>query len=284
MHLGYMTWGMPTVPIDVALRHLADLGYDGVEITVIPGYTTDLALLDGPERRRIAQMLKDLKLALPAVAGHTPFLTDTADQYAANLDRLKRTVDLCVDWAQDDGPPVLDTTVGGKPGEWDARKHDLVARIQELAEYAAGRGVVLAIEHHVASILDTPAIVVELIDLVDRDNVKVNFDISHFNVIGVPIEESVAAVAPLSVHTHIKDERGLKPDYEFLIPGEGVFDYVTFLKAMRRHGYEGFISPEISIMVQRRPNYDPMDAAAVTYRVVAKAFEDANIERFTIDD
>ncbi|RME55855.1 MAG: sugar phosphate isomerase/epimerase, partial [Caldilineae bacterium] len=35
MKLGYSTWGMPTVPVDVALRHLADLGYDGVELTVL---------------------------------------------------------------------------------------------------------------------------------------------------------------------------------------------------------------------------------------------------------
>ncbi len=279
MKLGYMTWGMPTVPADVALRHLADLGYDGVELTVIPGYTTDLALLDSSERRRIADLLSELNLALPAVAGHTPLLTDTAAQYAANLDRLKRTVDLCVDWAQDDGPPVLDTTVGGKPGEWDARKDQLVERVQEIAEYAAGRGVVLAVEHHVGSVLDTPQITVELIERVGMDNVRVNFDISHFNVIGIPIEESVAMIAPFTVHTHVKDERGLKPDYEFLIPGEGTFDYVTYLKAMRRYGYEGFISPEISIMVQRRPHYDPMDAATVTYRVLSKAFEDAGIER-----
>jgi inosose dehydratase len=274
-----MTWGMPTVPVDVALRHLAELGYDGVELTVIPGYTTDLDLLDNPERRRILDLLARYNLALPGVAGHTPLLTDNAEQWAQNLDRLKRTVDLCVDWAQDGGPPVLDTTVGGKPEEWETRKDLLVARIQELASYAQSRGVVLAIEHHVGSILNTPQVTVALIEQVGMDNVKVNFDISHFNVLGIPIEESVATVAPYTVHTHVKDERGLAPDFEFLIPGEGVFDYITYLKAMRRHGYEGFISPEISIMVQRRPDYDPMAAAAITYQVLAQAFVDAGIER-----
>ena len=37
MKLGYSSWGMPTVPIDQAIRYLAELGYDGIEICVLPG-------------------------------------------------------------------------------------------------------------------------------------------------------------------------------------------------------------------------------------------------------
>ena len=40
MKIGYSTWGMPNVPIDEALEHLAGLGFAGVEPTVIRGYTT----------------------------------------------------------------------------------------------------------------------------------------------------------------------------------------------------------------------------------------------------
>ena len=35
--LSYSTWGMPEVPIDVAVEHCAGLGFDGLELTVIPG-------------------------------------------------------------------------------------------------------------------------------------------------------------------------------------------------------------------------------------------------------
>ncbi len=67
MKIGYCTWGMPTVPADVFIPFLARLGYDGVELTVIPGYTTELSVLDATERRRIATMLKDHQLELPAI-------------------------------------------------------------------------------------------------------------------------------------------------------------------------------------------------------------------------
>ena len=89
----------------------------------------------------------------------------------------------------------------------------------------------------------------------------------------------VAALAPHTVHTHVKDERGVVPNFEFLIPGEGEFDYVAYLHAMREHGCDDYITAEISIMVQRRPGYDPLAAAEQTYVTLARAFEQAGIAR-----
>ena len=45
MKIGYSTWGMPKLPVDTALAHLARLGFDGVELTVIPGFSTELDTL-----------------------------------------------------------------------------------------------------------------------------------------------------------------------------------------------------------------------------------------------
>jgi sugar phosphate isomerase/epimerase len=279
MKLGYCTWGMPTVPVDTFIPFLARLGYDGVELTVIPGYTTELSLLDAAERRRIARMLRDHHLELPAIAGHTHMVERDPDTAARHWARLAATVDLALDWAIDGAPPAIDTTVGGTPEQWDVLKPLMVERVGALVRYGEQRGVVIAIEPHVGSMLDTPDRVLELLDAIDSPFLKLNFDISHFNVMGIPIAESVGALARHTVHTHVKDERGVVPHYEFLIPGEGEFDYVAYLQAMREHGYAGFITAEISIMVQRRPGYDPLAAAEQTYRTLARAFEQAGIAR-----
>ena len=79
MKIGYCTWGMPTVPVDTMIPFLARTGYDGVELTVIPGYTTALDALDGAERRRIARMLKDHHLELPAIAAQTSMVERDPD-------------------------------------------------------------------------------------------------------------------------------------------------------------------------------------------------------------
>jgi len=279
MKLGYCTWGMPSVPVDTFIPFLARLGYDGIELTVIPGYTTELSLLDAAERRRIARMLKDHHLALPAIAGHTTMIERDPDTAELHWARLTAAVDLALDWAQDGAPPAVDTTVGGTPEQWEDLKPLMIERVGALVRYGEQRGVVIAIEPHVGSMLDTPDRVLELLDAIPSPNLKLNFDISHFNVMGIPIAESVAALAGHTVHTHVKDERGVVPNYQFLIPGEGEFDYVAYLHAMREHGYSGFITAEISIMVQRRPGYDPLAAAEQTYLTLARAFEQAGIAR-----
>ena len=86
-------------------------------------------------------------------------------------------------------------------------------------------------------------------------------------------------LAPLSLHTHVKDERGIAPDHAFLIPGEGEMDYPRYLTLMRDAGYDGHIVVEISIMVQARSDFDGLAAATQSHTVLSRAFERAEIER-----
>lgn len=279
MKLGYSTWGMPKVPVDEALAHLAGLGFDGVELTVIPGYTTELIKLDAVERSRIRRLLEKHHLILPAIAAHSSLLSDDTATHAANMARLKGAVDLAVELAQEDIMPVVNTTPGGKPEEWDTIRDLLVERTRELVEYAQARSVTIAIEPHVSAVINTPEKVLQLLELVDSPYLKVNFDISHFDIVGLTIQDTVAALAPHTAHTHVKDQRGRVPNYEFLIPGEGDFDYLNYLKAMQAHGYDGFITVEVSVMVQRRPDYDPFAAATLSYETLSRAFIEAGIPR-----
>ena len=279
MKLGYSTWGMPKVPIDRALEHLSSLGYDGVELTVIPGYTTELSTLDAEERGRIKRLFRQYRLALPAIAAHSSLLESDPDRHAANVAWLKSAIDLAVDLTPGTDPPAVNTTPGGRPDGWEETREVLVERTQELLEYASARGVTLAMEPHVGACIDRPDRMVWLIERVDSPFLKVNFDISHFDVMGMTIEETVPVLAPLSIHTHVKDQRGRHPDFEFLIPGEGPFDYVRYLEAMRSAGYTGFITVEVSMMVQRRTDYDPYAAADLSYQTLSSAFEKAGIER-----
>ena len=279
MNLGYSTWGMPTVPIDVAIPHIAQLGFDGMELAVGPRFITELSTLNAAERKRIAGLLKQHNLALPAIAAHSSLMETDPEAHAQNIWRLKGAADLGVELAQGDNPPAINTTSGGQPEAWDAQKQFLAERIGELVEYTQTLGVTVAMEPHIGGLIDTPDKVLELLDLVGSPYLKVNFDISHFDIIGIPTEESVAALAPHSAHTHVKDQRGLAPDFEFLIPGEGPFDYVNYLKLMQHHGYDGFITAEVSFMVQAREDYDPLAAATLSYETLSRAFTNAGIER-----
>ncbi|MFZ0214915.1 MAG: sugar phosphate isomerase/epimerase [Candidatus Dormiibacterota bacterium] len=279
MQLSYSTWGMQQTPIDVAVRHCAALGFDGLELTVIPGWPTDAALLDDGERRRIRRLYDDHGIALCGFSGNTSLLPEDTEQVAPNLERFRGYLDLAAELQRPGERLAVSCTSGGASGDWERMRDRLVERYGALAAHAERAGVVVSAEPHVASALHTPAQARWLVDRVGSPALRIHFDISHFNVQGMDMDGVIAEVGPLAVHTHVKDERGVVPDYEFLIPGEGEMDYVRYLRAMDRAGYRGHITVEISLMVQRRPGYDALAAATQSYRVLNAAFEAAGVER-----
>jgi sugar phosphate isomerase/epimerase len=279
MFLSYSTWGMPTVPIDVAVAHCAAVGFDGLELTVIPRWITDAANLDAAERRRIRRLYDDHALALCGLCANTRLLATDPDERAANMARFRGYLDLGAELQRPGEGLTVSTTSGGAPADWDAVKGQLVEQFGQLAAYAEGQGVIVGMEPHVGAALHRPEQVLWLLDQIASPALTIHFDVSHFNVQGLDMDAVVAQLGPRSLHTHVKDERGVVPDYEFLIPGEGEMDYVRYLRAMERAGYDGHIVVEVSLMVQRRPDYDPLAAATRSYEVLARAFEEAGVRR-----
>lgn len=279
MQIGYTTWGLPAVPVDQALSFLSEQGFDAVELTVLPNYTTAVDRLDAGERRRIKELFNRYGLTMPAVAAHRSLLDEDPDAHRENMRVLKQAVDLCADWSDGRGSPALDTVLGGAPEDWEPRLDFIFERVRELLDYASERGVVVGMEAHVGSALDTAEKSVQLVEAMDSPFLGLNFDISHFDVLGMPIEEAVRLMAPHAVHTHVKDQRGRVPDFEFLVPGEGDFDFAAYLRAMHAAGYKGSITAEVSQMVQKRPGYDPFESAALCYRTLQQAFAEADVPR-----
>jgi len=279
MQIGYTTWGMPKVPIDEAIPFLAKQGFDAVELTVLPNYTTAIDTLTPSERKRIKGLYDQHGLAMPAIAAHRSLLAEEPDAHEENMKVLTKAVDLCAEWADGTGKPVLDTVLGGSPDDWHEKRDFIIERVGELVHYAGERGVVIGLEAHTGAALDTVEKAVDLIHTINSPYMKHNFDISHFDIMGISTEESVRLMAPDAAHTHVKDQRGRVPDFEFLIPGEGDFDFVAYLQAMHEAGYTGSITAEVSYMVQRRPDYDPMAAAAMCYQTLEKAFLESGVPR-----
>jgi sugar phosphate isomerase/epimerase len=277
MRIGYCTWGMKTVDIEDAVPAIAEIGYRGIELAVTPGWPTDLYTLDAAKRQRIVQLLDEHDLVLTAVAGHTSMCEQDPDRNQANMQRLRDSIDLTAELAQQGEQPILVSLVGGPMDAWDARREIVAERVHSLGTYAARRGVILAVEPHSGTSFDTPDKATWLLEQVNHPAVRLNFDISHFDIIGIGIDECVPQMAPLSVHTHVKDQRGRYPDHEFLTPGSGPFDFVHYLKAMHAAGYTGFIGVEVSVMVQRKPGYDPFVDAALGYYALLHAFNESGV-------
>src|SRR5690349_5277963 len=119
MRLAYSTWGMPTVPIEVAVAHCAALGFDGLELTVIPGWTTDAAMLDYAARRRIRELYDDHQIALCGLSGNVPLLEADGVQCADGATRFRTYLDLAAELQHPGERLIVTTTSGGRSGQWD---------------------------------------------------------------------------------------------------------------------------------------------------------------------
>jgi sugar phosphate isomerase/epimerase len=190
----------------------------------------------------------------------------------ASIAYLRASIDLAAELAQPGEPSIVASLVGGAPDDWEGRKELLAERIRALGEYAQGQGVILAVEPHSGTALDLPDKTTWLLDRVAHPAVQLNFDISHMDVMGIGIDECVPIMAPYAIHTHVKDQRGLWPEHEFLTPGEGPFDFEHYLRAMHATGYAGFVVAEVSVMVQRRDDYEPIAHAQLSYDTLERAF------------
>jgi sugar phosphate isomerase/epimerase len=277
MKLGYSAWGMPNLSVDEQIEHIATIGYQGIEMISMERATTDAVRMDASERRRIRGLLDRSGLLLPSVHAPANPIDPDPEARASNIARIKAGVDLAVDLAGPEGAPCVVTMGYGKPEEYGDLRETLAERFRELADYAGARGVTLALETHVGQAIDLPEKAIWLLERVGHPNFRLNLDTSHFDVMGLSIEESVRPLVAYAVHTHVKDQLGIYPDHEFLTPGDGDYDYVTYLREMNAGGYRGFITSEISVMVQRKPGYDPVLEAKKTYQTMTRAFREAGL-------
>lgn len=277
MKLGYSTWAMPKIPIDTSIKFLSETGYDGITIATLPQFTTSINNLDIEERKRILNLSKLYSIPITSVMSFTDLMEENKENLKENIKFVNDSIDLANDW----GTNYLITGIGGKPNELEniKKSEEFIEIISELGLIAKSKGVTIALEPHVDQAVEKPDQLVELINKINMDSVKANFDISHFNVQGVDVSESIEKVLPISVACDVKDERGVVPNWSYVAPGEGEFDYTNYLKIMKKADYRGFITIEISFQVQANPNYDPLETAKKSYEILDRAFKEANINR-----
>jgi sugar phosphate isomerase/epimerase len=271
MKLGYSAWAMPRLPVAEQIDIVRRTGYAGIELVSGPQSSLDALTIDGAGRKEIRRLLDESGLALPSIAAHGNLQELDPEKRAAAKARVEAGIDLAADLAGSDGPPCVVTMAYGKPDEYEALRERIAEGCAELARYGAERGVTVALEPHVGQAIDLPEKVVWLMDRVDSPRYRLNFDNSHFEVMGRGVDDYVPLLTPYAVHTHLKDQRGISPRHEFLPPGEGDFDYERYLRAMAGAGYAGFVTVEISVMVQRRPDYDAESVARQSFDVLTAA-------------
>jgi sugar phosphate isomerase/epimerase len=271
--LAFSAWAMREWPVERQIALVQRAGYVGICLVSGAEFPFDAVQSDRAERQRIRRLLDDAGLTLTAIASHVNLLeADSAD-----LDRLRTTLDVAAELGGEAGPPPVITMGYGTPDSYAQARAVLADRFGELAQQAARSGGVVALEPHVGQAMDLPDKVVWLMQAVDSPHFRLNLDNSHFEVMGCDLDDYLPKLVPYAAHTDLKDQRGRSPSHEFLVPGEGDFTYSRYLRVMHALGYSGYFTVEISVMVQRRPDYDPAEVAARSYRTLTAAAAAAGV-------
>ncbi|MEU8748954.1 sugar phosphate isomerase/epimerase family protein [Streptomyces chartreusis] len=251
LKFGYGTNGFTHHRLADVLVVLADLGYDGVALTLdhnhLDPYADDL-----PRRvTALARQLDRLGLDVTVETG-APFFLDPwgkhlptlmSDGSELRIDLLRRALRVAADL----GSPTVHLCSGpapeGLPEEHAFKR--LAEGVEVVLESAEKHGVALAFEPEPYMFVDTVERCLRLAQLVGGHPLfGVTLDIGHAHCVEEqPLLECVRLAAPLLRNVQIEDmRRGVHQHLEF---GSGEIDFPAVLAALRDLDRRGLVSVEI---------------------------------------
>ena len=270
-------YGMQSEKLEDTIRLIADLGFDGIELSVMPDWDSAPAKLSEARRGTIRRMLADAGLVLTSLMENL-VPSAVAAERRQSLDRLQQASDLGHALSPD-APPLVQTVLGG--GNWDDKKDLFVDCLGDWLRLAQSNRTVIGIKPHRGGAMSTPAQAVWLLEqLKASGSMGLVYDYSHYALRDLSVAETVKVAYPWTIHIVAKDllKRGDK--VEFALPGEaGTVDNAEVLKRFYDLGYRKDVCCEVSGQVSHRAGYDAATAARTCYQNMNGVFERAHLPR-----
>ncbi|MFI2436097.1 sugar phosphate isomerase/epimerase family protein [Streptomyces sp. NPDC018693] len=254
LRFGYGTNGLADLRLDDALVLLADLGYDGVGLTLDHMHLDPLAPGLAARTGRVAHRLAELGLSVTVETGaryvldarrkHGPSLLDPdPDARARRVDLLLRAVRVAADL----GAHAVHCFSGTVPPTTDRATawERLAASLTPVLDAAATAGLPLAVEPEPGHLLATLAdFHVLRRALGDPASLGLTLDIGHCQCLEpLPPADCIRAAAPWLRHVQIDDmRRGVHDHLPF---GDGEIAFPPVLAALAATGYQGLTVVEL---------------------------------------
>jgi inosose dehydratase len=276
--LGFNTYGMKALTTEEALRELAKIGFDSVQLDCSVGCDADLPKMTPARRTEIRKLAQACGLKLTALQGvRSPSADDR--QHAADLDRLKALAELAHDlWPEQ--PLLIEAGLGGRE-PWEKAKALFVGRVADWVSVADHSDVTIVVKPHRDTSMDRPEQAAELFQALGTPpRLRMSFDYSHFALRDMPLADAIRIALPWTGFVAIKDVAMENGKAVFKLPGETKqIDYAALIRQFHEGGYRGDYSCEISAMIFNKPGFDCLSAARTSYANLAPAFVSAGVKR-----
>lgn len=253
LRFGYGTNGMHSHRLEDALAVLADLGYDGVALTLdhlhLDPYRPNLA----GRVARVGDRLDELGMSVVIETGaryildprrkHYPTLLHPGPDASRRVDYLHRAVEVAADL----GAEAVSFWSGSLPdGVAEERAWGrLCDGVWQVLDLAQRRGVVCAVEPEPGHFVDTLDTLLELRRRLDEPELlRVTLDIGHV-VCNEPrgMAETIRLAGPLLANVQVDDM--VEGVHEHLELGTGEVDFAEALGALVEIGYSGLAALEL---------------------------------------
>ena len=253
MQVGLLTGPFNDVSLEEVIKFASENGFDALEVAAGPGAKhIDTAGLTDARAAEIKGLLKSSNVVISSLAWYTN-MTDPE-----NRDRIMSDFRTCIDAAVKLDVGVVCTLAGMPVAGKDKLKtieEDCAAVFAPLAEYAASKGVKIALENWYATCLQGLAQFDKMFECVPNESFGLNFDPSHLMWQGIDYIGAVERYAKRIFHTHAKDTE-VRDDklaylgnqmggwWRYVIPGFGRVKWGEYISALRLNGYNGVLSIE----------------------------------------
>jgi sugar phosphate isomerase/epimerase len=234
----------PKLQWDQALRLASDLGFGAVDVGLFAGRShlrPEELFSDLPgSAARVSAAINSHQLEIADVFGQAAL---TAEETAINQPDASQRKNAAEFFRR-----ILDFTARCKarhltilPGvhfEQESYEDSLSRSAEELSwrvDEASKMGIVVGVEPHIGSIVSTPPLARQLVEVVP--GLTLTLDYTHFTLQGIPDEE-VEPLLAFASHFHA---RGACIGKLQASMKENTIDYARILRAMKTTGYEGYV-------------------------------------------
>ncbi|MEU8891511.1 sugar phosphate isomerase/epimerase family protein [Streptomyces sp. NPDC048442] len=252
LRFAYGTNGFARHSLEEALRIIADIGYEGVSLTLARHHLDPYAP-DAPARvARLARLLDRLGLAVVVETGD-PHLLDPSRPHLPGLlcdhgsDARSDLISRAVRVADALGADTVHVTSGSAPDgmDQDAALDRLAAPLRRLLATAQTYGITLALEPEPEMFLNGVDRFLALRTRLDEHPLlRLTLDVGHAHCSEPrPLQACVELALPHLAHVQIEDMvRGVHRHLPF---GTGEIDFPPVLHALAEGGHRGLVSVEI---------------------------------------
>lgn len=226
-------------PLDKSFSDLAALGYDGVELMTLSPSKLNWDFV----KKEAAKNHLDIVLVCTGEIFGQLGLSYTNPKEENRKEAIRRSKEI-IDFASYLG---ADINIGRVRGQYcsELTKEETyqyaVDAFQELADYAAKKNVMIALETVTimqTNFINTLAEGAAMVDKVCRPNFKLMMDIFHLNLEEKDIIEAIKKYSSYNIHVHLADNNRR-------YPGHCGFDFERIFTIFKECGYDGNFCTEI---------------------------------------